>query len=141
MCFFGGSGGSVGAYSGVRYMWVFLLLLLGAASCFAVGEEFCYLRGGSGVFIFCSGRLVRLVVPAGDSLGETTSAPWNKVLRISLSLVGVVSDAGVRCSARWIWFGGLVLWRVVAGGRAGCRPLLFFHRKSLPAFQSLVSAL
>jgi len=93
LCFFGGGGGVVGASSGDGHCWVFLLLLLDGASCFVAEGEFWSLRGGSG--IVHSGCLVRSSIPAGDWLGKTSSASWNKVLQITLFFIGAFSGAGV----------------------------------------------
>ena len=73
--------------------------------------------GGDGVGSG-GGRWRWLGVPADDSSGETASALWNKVLRISLSFVGVYSGAGVgsvSCTGVWFFFLGVAAGVLFAG--------------------------
>ena len=75
-------------------------------------------RGGGDGVGSGGGRWWWLGVPVDESLGETASASWNKVLQIPLSFVGVYSGAGVGSVSRtgvWFFFLGVAAGALFAG--------------------------
>jgi len=75
-------------------------------------------RGGGDGVSSGGGRWWWLGVPVDESLGETTSASWNKVLQIPLSFVGMYSGAGVGSVSRtgvWFFFLGVAAGALLAG--------------------------